>query len=215
MFTGIIQEIGTVQARAGGRLTVAAKMASGDHGDIKLGDSIAVHGPCLTVVEHVKGRLTFDLSDETLGRSSLADLRPGARVHLERALRLGDRLDGHLVQGHVDGVGRVAALVRASAGWVLEVELPPDLLPFVVAKGSVALDGVSLTIATLEGARIGVAVVPHTAAETTLADVRVGQAVNVETDILGRYVARLLKFGAPKAGGLTLDALARGGFLDR
>jgi len=215
MFTGIIQEIGQIQQSGGGRVAVAAAMATGDLADIKLGDSIAVHGPCLTVVEHVRGRLTFDVSPETLARSSLGALRPGAKVHLERALRLGDRLDGHLVQGHVDGVARVVGLTRAGEGWELTLELPSELLPYVAPKGSIALDGVSLTIATLVGARISVAVVPHTAAQTLLARLTVGQLVNVETDILGRYVARLLGFQGEQPKGLTLDALARGGFLDR
>lgn len=228
MFTGIIQEVGTVASMAGGHLVVTAAMASGDLADIKLGDSIAIGGPCLTVVEHAPRRLTFDVSPETLRRSSLGAWRAGQRVNLERALRLGDRLDGHLVQGHVDGVGRLVARTRAADGYELSIELEADLLPYVVAKGSVALDGVSLTIAWLEGARIGVAVVPHTAAKTTLGDLPVGATLNVETDILGRYVARLLAFGrgdasavpgagaggAAKPGGLTLDALARGGFLD-
>ncbi|MCC6623095.1 MAG: riboflavin synthase [Deltaproteobacteria bacterium] len=225
MFTGIIQDIGTLVSApgaGGGRLAVATALATGDLGDIRLGDSIAVHGPCLTVVEHARGRLVFDVSPETLRRSSLGGLGHGARVHLERALRLSDRLDGHIVQGHVDGVGRLVTKseLGAGAGWELEVELPAELLPYVVPKGSIALDGVSLTVATLVGARAGVAVVPHTAKNTTLAAAPIGAAINVETDVLGRYVARLMGFADPRAdrgqgGGLSLDALARAGFLDR
>lgn len=223
MFTGIIQDLGevvTAPAGASGRLVVATRLATGDLQDIRLGDSVAVHGPCLTVVAHTRGRLSFDVSPETLARSSLAGWRAGQRVHLERALRLADRLDGHLVQGHVDGVGRLVARrdLGPSAGWEIVVELPKDLLPYVVAKGSIALDGVSLTVATLEGARVGVAIVPHTGRHTTLAEAPIGAPVNVETDILGRYVARLLAFGArteAPSGGLSLEALARGGFLDR
>ena len=227
MFTGIIQDIGTVQrvpGPGGGRIEVATRLATGDVTDIRLGDSIAVHGPCLTVVSHAPGRLTFDVSPETLKRSSLASLRPSARVHLERAMRLGDRLDGHIVQGHVDGVGRCVAwrALGAGLGWELSVEVPDALLPYVVAKGSIALDGVSLTIASLDGANVGVAIVPHTGSQTLLGAMAVGQSVNVETDVLGRYVARLLAFagvappdGGRPGGGLSLEALARSGFLDR
>jgi len=238
MFTGIIQDIGTVQAApgpGGGRLAVATALATGDLADLRLGDSVAVHGPCLTVVEHARGRLVFDVSPETLARSTLGGLRPGARVHLERSLRLADRLDGHLVQGHVDGVGRLASRVALGQGrgWEVAIDVPDDLLPFIVAKGSIALDGVSLTVATLVGARVGVALVPHTGDKTTLVAQPIGALVNVETDVLGRYVARLLGFFGGRAAephaagrpadhaagraeaGLSLEALARAGFLDR
>jgi riboflavin synthase len=219
MFTGIIEDIGKVAAlevgSGGARLGVETRLASGDRSHIRLGDSIAVMGACLTVTRHDKGALDFDVSLESLARTNLGALEPGARVHLERALVLGGRLDGHLVQGHVDGVARLVTRERAGDGWLLGYELPAPLLPQVVEKGSIALDGVSLTVASLVGARVAVAVVPHTARHTVLVDTPIGRAVNVETDILGKYVERMLTLGrGGKAGpsGIDLDFLAEHGF---
>jgi len=198
MFTGIIEDIGRVAnheiGSGGALLRVETRLASGDLNDIRLGDSIAVMGACLTVTRHDRSALSFDVSPESVARTSLASLASGARVHLERAMVLGGRLDGHLVQGHVDGVARLVDKVRSGAGWELTYALPEALLPQVVEKGSIALDGVSLTIARLADARVTVAVVPHTAAHTLLVETAIGQAVNVETDILGKYVQRLLRF---------------------
>lgn len=219
MFTGIIEDLGrvaTVDLGAGGaRLRVETRLATGDLADVKLGDSIAVMGACLTVTHHVRGALTFDVSTESLARTTLGRLTPGRKVHLERALRLGGRLDGHLVQGHVDGVARLADKARAGFGWELTYALADALLPQVVEKGSIALDGVSLTISRLVGPRITVALVPHTAAHTLLVDTAVGDEVNVETDLLGKYVQRLLSLGRAAApGGRELDLafLAEHGF---
>jgi riboflavin synthase len=234
MFTGIIEDIGRVTgievSGASAKLVVATRLATGashapsglgPHGGIRLGDSIAVSGACLTVTRHEVGALSFDVSRESLLRTALGALTAGAKVHLERAMVLGGRLDGHLVQGHIDGLARLVAKDRVGPGWELAYELPETLLPFVVEKGSIALDGVSLTIAKLVGARITVAVVPLTGQATLLADTPLGAADNVETDILGKYVHRLLGFAAPPgahhdgARGVTLGLLADNGFLTR
>jgi len=227
MFTGIIEDIGRIAAlevgSGGARLRVETRIANGDLKDIRLGDSIAVMGACLTVTRHDRGALSFDVSPESVTRTSLASLASGARVHLERAMVLGGRLDGHLVQGHIDGIARLVEKVRAGAGWENTYTLPEALLPQVVEKGSIALDGVSLTIARLTAERVTVAVVPHTAAHTLLIETPVGQAVNVETDILGKYVQRMLGFGkvgeaaavAPEAEGrrgIDMALLAEHGF---
>jgi len=216
MFTGIIEDIGriaAVEAGSGGaRLVVETRLATGDVKDIKLGDSISIMGACLTVTRHERGSLAFDVSLESIARTNLSALRAGARVHLERAMVLGGRLDGHLVQGHVDGVGRLVAKERAGDGWLTSYELPAELLPQVVEKGSIALDGVSLTVARLAGARVSVAVVPHTVTHTVLIDTAVGAAVNVETDILGKYVQRLVTLGKGGGGGIDLAFLAEHGF---
>ncbi len=218
MFTGIIEDIGHIagiERGAGGvRLRVGTRIATGDVADIKLGDSIAVMGACLTVTRHERGVLSFDVSPESIERTSLSDMSVGARVHVERAMVLGGRLDGHLVQGHIDAVARLVEKARAGDGWVLSYELPSALLPQVVEKGSICVDGVSLTIAKLAGSRVSVAVVPHTAAHTLLVDTAVGGAVNIETDILGKYVQRLLGFRAPtpEKADITMAFLAEHGF---
>ena len=233
MFTGIIEDLGRVesaQRTSGMRLVVASRLATGDLADVKLGDSIAVRGACLTVVEHTRGRFAFDVSPETLARTTLGALVPAAVVHLERALRLGARLDGHLVQGHVDGVATLVERARAGgtgAGWELTFELPPELARQVVLKGSIALDGVSLTVAHLEDterrtARVRIAIVPHTSEKTHLTELALGAKVNVETDLLGKYVARLLgadtaaaSASATGAGGITRERLSALGFGER
>ena len=227
MFTGIIEDLGRVAAAdvhsGGATLRVETRLATGDLADVKLGDSIAVMGACLTVTHHARGALAFDVSPESLRRTTLGRLGAGRKVHLERALRLGGRLDGHLVQGHVDAIARLVDKARAGDGWELTYALPDALLPQVVEKGSIALDGVSLTIARLVGPRISVAVVPHTAAHTLLTDTAIGDAVNVETDVLGKYVQRVLSLGrgavggppaGPSGGGDTRPAGSLGGGLD-
>jgi len=216
MFTGIIEDLGRVRAvesgSGGARLVIETRLATGDLATLRLGDSIAVMGACLTVTRHERGALSFDVSLETLGRTTLGGLRSGARVHLERAMVLGGRLDGHLVQGHVDAVARLVSNARAGQGWELGYELPETLLPQVVEKGSIALDGVSLTIARLVGPRVTVAVVPHTARHTVLAETPIGAGVNLETDILGKYVQRLVTLGRGENGGITMAFLAEHGF---
>ncbi len=182
MFTGLIEELGSLAGRDGQRFTFAAYVVTGD---AKIGDSIAVNGCCLTVVALDPGRWSADVVDETLSRSTLGDLRPGDPVNLERPVRPSDRLGGHVVQGHVDGLGEVV-----SAGSDLVVGTPDTR--YLVEKGSVAVDGVSLTVAEVHDDQFRVAVIPHTAAVTTLGSLRPGDRVNLEFDILAKYVERLL-----------------------
>lgn len=182
MFTGLIEELGSLAGRDGHRFTFAADLVTTD---AKVGDSIAVNGCCLTVVEQERGRWSADVVDETLGRTNLGALQPGDPVNLERPVRPSDRLGGHVVQGHVDGLGEVV-----SPGPDLVVRTPDTR--YLVEKGAVAVDGVSLTVAGVEEDRFRVAVIPHTSAVTTLGRLRPGDRVNLEFDILAKYVERLL-----------------------
>ena len=160
---------------------------------MKLGDSVAVNGCCLTVTRFGDGQLCFDAVRETLERTSLGDLKPGSGVNLERAVRADGRLDGHIVQGHVDGTGRVRALERSGDDVRLEVGCGDELLRYLVPKGSVAIDGVSLTVVGVSGEGFDVALIPHTLAETNLGQRATGDRVNLETDVIGRYVVSYLE----------------------
>jgi riboflavin synthase alpha subunit len=193
MFTGIVRERGRVAAVHGGvegiRLVVEAPTTAAQ---AALGDSIAVSGVCLTVVAADNGTLAFDAVPETLRRSSLADLAPGDSVNLEPALRAGEPLGGHYVQGHVDGLGRVRSVVPEGDGLRLSIDPPADLLRYLVEKGSVAVEGVSLTVAELDDRGFAIALVPYTLAETTLGALTPGAVVNLEVDVLAKYVERLV-----------------------
>ncbi len=189
MFTGLVETMGVVERveddGAGGRhLVVAAAFAA----ELALGESVAVNGVCLTVVERDDRRFRFQAGPETLLRSNLGELTPGGRVNLERSLRLGDRLGGHMVQGHVDGVGRVAERLPQGDWETFWFGVPAGLTKFLVTKGSVAVDGVSLTVVDVTGDRFSVALIPHTLAVTTLGFKRVGDSVNLETDVFARYL---------------------------
>lgn len=214
MFTGLIQDVGTVESitRHGkeARLTIRTTLSMDDW---NIGDSVAVNGTCLTVTTMEQGRFATDLSDETLKRTGFAQAKSGDRVNLELALRFSDRLGGHLVQGHVDGVGHLVAQRKVGDGWELGYELPEPLLDTVVEKGSITIDGVSLTIATLDGSRVMIAVIPHTADQTNLLDRRVGDGVNIETDLVAKYVRRTLDRLSDGDDGLTLDTLKKAGFV--
>jgi riboflavin synthase len=191
MFTGIVEELGVVDGLRDHRLTVTCTTVPADS---DVGSSIAVNGVCLTVVERTDVSLGFDLTGETLERSSLSRLQRGDRVNLERPVSLAARLGGHLVQGHVDGVGSVTSLAPDEDGGVtVRVRVPADLLRAMVEKGSVALDGVSLTIASLHDDGITIAVIPHTRAVTTFGSLRESDPVNIETDVLAKYVERLME----------------------
>lgn len=182
MFTGLVREVGEVVSFEDGRLVVACSTAA------ELGDSVAIAGVCLTVVEHGGGRLGFDVVPETLSRA-----KPfGGQVNVEPALRAGDPLGGHQVQGHVDGVGRVVSVEIEGEGVRLRIEVEPELLRYCVEKGSVTLDGVSLTVASVDEAGFEVALVPHTLEVTTLSELDPGDEVNLETDVLAKYVEKLL-----------------------
>jgi riboflavin synthase len=198
MFTGIVTAIGEVRAvtpRDGGhdmRVTVGADPAFlAAHGGTQIGASIACSGCCLTVTGLGADYFTLDVSAETIGRTALGSWQPGTRVNLERSLRLGDELGGHLVSGHVDGIGRVTETLPESGSMRLRIEVPPPLHRFIAEKGSVAVDGVSLTVNDVAGQCFGVNIIPHTAAHTTLGLRTPGDAVHIEIDMLARYVARL------------------------
>ncbi|BDV43297.1 riboflavin synthase subunit alpha [Geotalea uraniireducens] len=216
MFTGLIEDVGSIRkferSAAAGRLTVATSLPVEG---IALGDSVAVNGACLTVVARQAGQLTFDVSPETLASSTLGQLGPGAAVNLEQALRLGDRLGGHWVTGHVDCLGEIVERRSLDGNTVIRVRLPRENCRYVVEKGSVALDGISLTVNAVDGETFSVNVIPHTAVMTTLHNGKVGMRVNIETDILGKYVERLLTGDRQPAaaGRITLDLLAKNGFL--
>lgn len=184
MFTGIVEEIGTVEAFDGQRLRIAASVVLDD---VSIGDSIAVSGCCLTLVDRGPGWWAADVSEETLARTSLRGIAPDATVNLERAVRLADRLGGHLVQGHVDGVGEVLQGVPD-----LQVRIPVELMRYVVEKGSITVDGVSLTVVAPTPDSFTVAIIPHTSAVTTLGSKQPGDLVNIEVDVLAKYVERLL-----------------------
>lgn len=193
MFTGLVEETGRVvgielEARSG-KLTVSAPIV---HEGLKLGDSVAVNGCCLTVIAQEADRLTFDAVPETLIRTNLGALCPGERVNLERSLQVGARLGGHFVQGHIDGVGTVLALTPDENAVVMEIGIPLPLRRYFVEKGSVTVDGVSLTVASALPTSFTVWTIPHTRAVTTLGDCEVGDRVNIECDLLGKYIERLL-----------------------
>ncbi len=197
MFTGLIEEIGDVLARDGARLVVGARLVLDD---TRLGASIAVNGACLTVVEREADRLAFDLGPETLARTTLGDLGLGDGVNLERPLRLGGLVGGHLVQGHVDGVGVVTDLTREAGAARLRIEWSNEGLgALLIPQGSVAVAGVSLTVAALDRAAFEVMLIPHTLAQTTLGGLKPGERVNLEMDMIGKYVQRFLAAGGAPA----------------
>lgn len=193
MFTGLVEEAGTVVQcitdRRSARLTVRAPRV---HVGTQLGDSIAVNGCCLTVAAQEGDRLTFDAVPETLERTNLGCLHPGERVNLERPLQIGARLGGHFVQGHIDGVGEILSLQPVENAVVMEIGVPPELHRYLVEKGSVTVDGVSLTVAAVQLVSFTVWTIPHTREVTTLGERRVGDRVNLECDLLGKYVERLI-----------------------
>jgi riboflavin synthase alpha subunit len=193
VFTGIVRERGRLVGRNGGldgvELVVEApETAAATH----TGDSVALDGVCLTATDVSDGRIAFHAVPETLDRTTLAALEPGAEVNVEPALRAGEPLGGHYVQGHVDGVGRVTESHPEGDGLRIRIHLPPDLLRYCVPKGSIAIQGVSLTIAALDDQGVEIALVPHTLAATTLATLRPGAEVNLEVDVLAKYVERLV-----------------------
>jgi len=194
MFTGIIQSTGRVtrSETRGGDLRFALIAPDLDTGDITLGDSIAVSGCCLTLVEREGDTLAFDVSKESLGLTTLGYLGVGDRVNLEKALRLSDRLGGHLVSGHVDGIGTITAIESDARSQRWRIAAPHELMRYIAAKGSVCMDGVSLTVNAVDGDEFEVNLVPYTVAHTTLGDRRVGDRVNLEIDMLARYAERLL-----------------------
>ncbi|WP_456384349.1 riboflavin synthase [Persephonella sp.] len=193
MFTGIVEEVGIVlqtePAPGGLRLKVRAEKVIQD---TKLGDSIAVNGVCLTVVDITEGDITFDVSRETVERSNIGKLKTGEPVNLERALRPSDRLGGHIVQGHVDTVGRISSITPEGEHTRFRIEFSPEYSDLVVEKGSIAVDGISLTINKINGSTVSINIIPHTIENTNLRSRKVGDEVNIEFDIIGKYVLRMV-----------------------
>ncbi|MGE5255435.1 MAG: riboflavin synthase [Hyphomicrobiales bacterium] len=218
MFTGIIEGLGRIAAirpsGQGKRLSVEADF---DLSGIKIGDSISVSGACLTAVQITARRFEVDVSPETLARTTLGAARVGERVNLERALRLSDRIDGHLVSGHIDDTGVIDGREAAGNAVIVTVSVPVALTRFMIVKGSVAVDGISLTINSLEPDRFTVSIIPHTVELTTIGFKRKGERVNVETDMIGRYVEKFLSAKqdrpGPSSSGVTVDLLAKAGYI--
>ena len=220
MFTGIIEAVGQIQSMQpkGGDVRLYVRTGKLDLGDVKLGDSIAVNGVCLTAVELPGDGFWADVSQETIRRTALSSLKPGSRVNLEKALTPTTRLGGHLVSGHVDGVGKVLSLHQDARSWHFRVEAPAELAKYIAHKGSITVDGTSLTVNAVDGAEFELTIVPHTLAETIMVDYQAGRKVNLEVDLLARYLERLLlgdKAAEPKASGLTESFLAEHGYLNK
>ena len=192
MFTGLVEQKGRVRSAEGGRLVLDTPLGS----ELSEGDSVAVNGVCLTAVEVQGGRFTADVMDKTLRRSSLGRVSPGDEVNLELPLRAGDRLGGHIVQGHVDGTGAVQSTTEEGFARVVRIAVGPDVLRYVVEKGSIAVDGVSLTVAEVDDEGFAVSLIPETLERTTLGALEVGREVNLEVDVLAKYVEKLV---APRA----------------
>jgi riboflavin synthase len=214
MFTGLIESIGTVRraSAAGGQMTLAVELGAPVGQDARVGDSIAVNGVCLTVCGLEGACARFDVSGESLAKTTLKGLTVGAKVNLERAMSAQGRFGGHIVQGHIDGVGAVAAIKKQGAFAVFRFSATPALLGQMVLKGSAAVDGVSVTIAGLDKTGFEVAVIPTTLSATTWHLSKVGDAVNIETDILVKIVRRQLEQMLPGGGGLTAEKLKGFGF---
>ncbi|MBS0012816.1 MAG: riboflavin synthase [Desulfobacterales bacterium] len=217
MFTGIIEGLGTLAnsqpAGSGRRLTISADFSLDG---TRIGDSIAVNGACLTAVEISGSRFSVDVSAETLSRSTLADTRPGQQMNLERALRLSDRLDGHLVSGHIDGSAQITHKKDLGGSIVFGFAVSEEISRYLIAKGSVAVDGISLTVNTCAAGRFEIAVIPYTAKITTLGMKNPGDRVNIETDLIGKYVEKFLKGDDPgdaRPEKMDLTFLAKTGFL--
>lgn len=218
MFTGIVEEIGTILSVKKG-VKSSALTISGDliFEDMHIGDSIAVNGVCLTVTNKTKESFTADVMAETLRRSSLGSLKAGSKVNLERAMAANGRFGGHLVSGHIDGTGEIESFVREdNAVWVT-VKTPVKLLKYIIEKGSIAIDGVSLTVAYVDKRCFKVSLIPHTAANTILLSKKAGDIVNLENDIVGKYIEKLMHFDEQveedtKTTGISMDFLAKNGF---
>lgn len=215
MFTGLVEEIGVVQSikksAKSARITIKAdKVLDG----IKLGDSISTNGVCLTATEFTTKSFTVDVMAETMRRSNLKDFSPGLEVNLERAMKVGDRLGGHIVSGHIDGMGTIVNYLNEDNAVWITISSDPDILKYIVQKGSIAIDGVSLTVAYVDESVFKVSIIPHTKDATTLLRKKVGTDVNLECDILGKYIEKLMysKEQAPKNHGISFNFLSENGF---
>lgn len=218
MFTGLIEEIGKVKKISTGNMSYQFTIeASKILDDIKLGDSIATNGACLTVVELTNSSFTVDIMAETVKKTNFSSLKVSEEVNLERAMRLSDRIGGHLVSGHIDGVGKIKKIKKEDIAYVISIETTKELLNQMLVKGSVAIDGISLTIIAVENNEFSVSIIPHTANETTFLKKKTGDIVNIETDMIGKYVINFLKKNnnenANKSSKLNMDFLTENGFI--
>ncbi len=217
MFTGLIEDCGNItsltRTATEARLTVETSSLSTQ--ELKIGDSVAVNGACLTVIAKDSKTFTVDMSPETFAKTTFSNLKNNSKVNLERALRVGDRLGGHIVTGHVDVVATVRNVTREQNAVIISMEIANAYARYLVPKGSVTIDGISLTVNGVDENSFSVSIIPHTLSATTLADVQAGDRVNIETDILGKYVERLLGLerGAGNSSKLTSDFLAKHGFM--
>ncbi len=220
MFTGLVEDVGRVErvealpsastSGGGRRLTLSGRLLDEE---LPVGASLAVDGVCLTVTNWQKGRVTAEVGPETIARTTHGELRVGATVNLERPMRLGDRLGGHMVAGHVDAVGKIEAVKPRGAAIDVSVGAPPELLRYIVEKGSIAIDGISLTVNRVDSKGFEVSIIPHTQTATTLTKKGAGARVNLEVDLIGKYVEKLLG-GYPLARGVTIEVLKENGFVD-
>lgn len=213
MFTGIIEEKGTIAAidKIAGGITVTIS-ASAILDDLDVDDSVAVNGVCLTVTKRTNQGFTVDAVAETLQKSTMGAVKVNRVVNLERAVRLQDRLGGHLVQGHVNGLVKIRRIEKLGENYALDVEIKPELARYMIAEGSIALDGISLTIARLQNTTIGINIIPHTWANTNLRDLKIGDDMNVEVDVIAKYVEKMLTFLKPGENTLTWQKLKESGF---
>jgi len=211
MFTGLVETFGTITGikNAGSSMVLSVKPLS--EFEVQLGDSVAVNGVCLTVTKH-NGDLSFDVSPETLKSTSLGELKISGKVNLERALRLSDRLGGHIVSGHVDGMGTIRDKKQVGEYTFISFESPPEILKYIVKKGSIAVDGISLTVVDLDHRSFSVAIIPHTLTATNLGDKGIGHRVNLEVDIIGKYVEKLL--GPKNSDSSLMGLLKEKGFVN-
>jgi riboflavin synthase len=219
MFTGLVEGVGEVKEinREGGDVTMDIRPFF-EASDIRVGDSVSVNGVCLTVTETRQGIFRADVSGETLSRTTMGRLKQGDRVNLERALKFSDRLGGHLVSGHVDGVGRITKKEQQKSSWFLRIEMDESLSKYTIEKGSIAVDGISLTINRCQDGAIEVNIIPQTGKETTILKKKVGDLVNIETDLIGKYVERFFMRGEESrpdgSTGIDKEMLMKFGFGD-
>lgn len=212
MFTGIVEEIGTVKKIARGQKAYLEIQADKIFSDIHIGDSIAVNGVCLTVTGFSGKVFTADVMNETFSRSSLGSLKMGSHVNLERAMSANGRFGGHIVSGHIDGTGKITNIKKDGNAVWYKISADENIIKYTVEKGSIAIDGISLTVARVERDNFSVSIIPHTSEKTILSEKKTGDTVNLENDIIGKYVERFLNFDKTGKSNITMDFLSKYGF---